>query len=102
VRVWDAATGALVRSVTDRPAHVTAIGFSADGRRLAVANRADRVVVWDVATGAVVREFAGAIAKGVNAVALFGDGRRLATGSSEVAIGVWDVDTGRAVHTFRE
>jgi WD40 repeat protein len=58
-RLWDASTGALVREMRGHaertPQHFSsmlyACVFSADGRRVATADRVGHVVVWDSANG---------------------------------------------------
>ena len=96
VAIWDTASGALLRTVLDRPVHVTAIALSADGRRLALANRRDRVVVLDIDSGSAVRVFSGKDLDRINGLVLSGDGRRLVTGSSGQVVRLWDVETGRS------
>jgi WD40 repeat protein len=58
-RLWDAATGALLRELRGHaertPQHFVSMlytcAFSADGRRLATGDRVGHVVIWDVASG---------------------------------------------------
>lgn len=58
-KVWEAATGRLVHDLrghkektpTNFPSMLYAVAFSADGERLATADKVGHVVVWDVATG---------------------------------------------------
>src|SRR5258708_17798885 len=58
-RLWDASTGAMIREMRGHaertPQHFSsmlyACVFSADGRRVATADRVGHVVVWDAANG---------------------------------------------------
>ena len=51
IRLWDTATGKLVRDLKDHSDAVYAVAFSPDGKLLA-SGAADRAVkIWDVATG---------------------------------------------------
>ncbi|MGH8887758.1 MAG: pentapeptide repeat-containing protein, partial [Egibacteraceae bacterium] len=59
VRVWDAATGEPVRTLTGHTGPVLGVAFSPDSRWLATAS-ADRTVrVWDAARGECVRTLTG-------------------------------------------
>ncbi|HEX4606568.1 MAG TPA: hypothetical protein VH092_00025 [Urbifossiella sp.] len=61
-KLWDAASGRLVRELrghaertpTHFPSMLYGLTFSADGRKLATADKVGKVVIWDTATGAQV------------------------------------------------
>jgi WD40 repeat protein len=82
VRLWDAATGAVVREFSYErlsPMHFPAGGlaFSADGAHL-LARGGDSVFrLWDTATGAEITRWE----RGASAVTLSPDGRRLVIGA---------------------
>ncbi|MFJ7206810.1 CHAT domain-containing protein [Streptomyces sp. NPDC098789] len=68
---------------------VSAVAFSADGRRIATGNASRAARVWDSVTGRPLLDVSHA--SGVNAVAFDAEGARLATGSSDSTARVWDV-----------
>src|SRR5262249_41083037 len=52
LRLWDAATGKEVGTLTGHPAQVSVAAFSPDGTTLATCSHDQTVRLWDVATGA--------------------------------------------------
>lgn len=91
---WDAATGAPRGPAIPAKDPPSALSFSPDGKRLALAAY-DKVEVWDVPPGPkpVVQ-----IAAGGNEAVWSPDGRRLVTGGlSDRAVRVWDARTGEAL-----
>jgi WD40 repeat protein/serine/threonine protein kinase len=94
VRVWDAATGAAVRTLQAEGVTVRALAVSPDGRNVLWAGEGGAPQLAVVATGAPARSFqrqAGV----ANAVAMTGDSRLALAGGSDRAIRVWDAATGR-------
>ena len=100
LKLWDAATGALVRTFE---------GHS-DGRSLRLRSRPmapaccraadDKTLkLWDAATGALVRTFEGH-SNAVNSVAFSPDGTRVLSGSWDKTLKLWDAATGALVRTF--
>ncbi|MFE5944570.1 hypothetical protein [Streptomyces sp. NPDC056480] len=90
VRVYDIAgaerlkvKGGGVRS------DVSAVAFSADGRRIATGNAGRAARVWDSADGRLLLDVRHAAR--LNAVAFDPRGARIATGSSDATARVWDV-----------
>jgi WD40 repeat protein len=51
VRVWDAATGAEVHTLTVGAGGIACLRFSPDGRRLVAAGGGDEIILWDMTTG---------------------------------------------------
>jgi WD40 repeat protein/predicted Ser/Thr protein kinase len=95
VRLWDHATGRLLRSFPESDEIFNGVAFSPDGRQL-VATSFDRLIrVWDVATGVLVRELKGHEDK-LNRVVVSPDGTLYASSSIDGVVRMWDAATGEA------
>src|SRR5204863_163015 len=69
VRLWDAATGKVVRTLKTPHQIVYSVAFAPDGRTLAAAGMGGTVTLWDPATGDPVRQLDGLSPRGVLRVA---------------------------------
>ena len=101
VKIWDVATGNLVRALKD-PHSDTVFGldFSPDGTQIASCG-ADRFVkIHNVADGAFVRAFEGHTHH-VLGVSWRADGRMMASSGADAAIKVWDTRTGDQLRTIQ-
>jgi WD40 repeat protein len=102
VRVWDATTGALLRTCSVNQADpliwVGSVAFHPDGRRLASANGNNTVIIWDSTTGKSLDVLRG---HGPNSVCFSPDGERLATGGYDQTVRVWSTASGAELHTLR-
>jgi WD40 repeat protein/serine/threonine protein kinase len=99
LKVWDAATGKLLRDFTDLPSMVRAVDFGPDDRSLVVAHDDGTLCIRDALTGEVVRTLAGHT-KTVRAVAWSPDGKWIVSGSHDTTVIVWDAADGKKVRTF--
>jgi DNA-binding SARP family transcriptional activator/WD40 repeat protein len=99
--LWDAATGEQLLTLTDPDeVQVADVGFSPDGRRLAVTYGTEEgggappaVIVWDTATGEPVARLHGP-AGWWGSPAFSRDGRSLAAVSGDGRMVVWDAASG--------
>jgi WD40 repeat protein len=95
-KLWDAATGALVRTFSGHTNIVRSVAFSPDGNYVLTGGLDDTARLWDAATGAEVYTFEHA--SWVYSVAFSPDGKYVLTGTSNATL--WDTATGVLVRTF--
>src|SRR5262249_2599962 len=91
VRVWEAATGKVQRTLTGHKDRVSSVAVSADGRRIVSGSWDGTVRVWDAATGQEQLTLKGHTLT-VYSVAFSADGRRIVSGSGDKRgeVRVWD------------
>jgi len=98
-RLWNAATGAALRTLEGHADAVWDAEFSADGSLLVTASNDTTARVWDVATGAALAVLRGH-GRGLYGATFSQDARRVVTTSADGTARVWDTRTGRQVATL--
>ena len=93
VKLWDAATGSLLRTLQGKGSLPWSIVFSADGKTLAGAFNDGTGRVWDVASGQERLVLTGHKTR-MTSIAFSPDGKTLATGSDDETVKLWDAVTG--------
>jgi hypothetical protein len=89
VKIWDARTGAELRTLRGHQDVVNAVAFSPDGTRLASAGGDQIVKIWDVTAGEEALTLRGHTGY-VWSLAFSADGTRLASGCGDGTVRVWD------------
>lgn len=99
VRIWNVATGGLLRRLTHQGGRNTRAVRSPDGALLAVTATDGKVRIWDLATAAITNEIK--VDEDLLWSAAFSpDMRHLAVASSDETVSVWDLATGRRQAAF--
>ena len=99
VKVWDAATGQNLLTLTGHTDGVHGVAVSPDGKRIVSGSWDNTVKVWDADTGRNLSTLKGHTS-GVTCVAVSPDGKRLVSGGWDNIVKVWDVATGQNLLTL--
>jgi WD40 repeat protein/serine/threonine protein kinase len=101
IKLWDVATGRLLKGWRVSPGGVSSLAFSPDGKILASAilQHSDNLHLWHVATGRHLATLAGHTDR-VRAVTFSPDGKILASAGSDRTIRLWEVETRRPIATL--
>ncbi|MEV8631077.1 pentapeptide repeat-containing protein, partial [Streptosporangium sp. NPDC051023] len=99
VRIWDSATGVLVRTLGHHVDWVYSVAWSPDAVHLVTGGDDGTVRIWDPATGTLIHTLEGHTGS-VNSVTWGPYGSRLATGGHDGTVRIWDPATGTLVHTL--
>jgi WD40 repeat protein/serine/threonine protein kinase/two-component SAPR family response regulator len=99
VRVWDAATGQELLTLTGHTAWVLRAFFSPDGQYIATSSEDNTTRVWDAMTGRELLVLEGH-SDVVLGLAFSPDSSRVATASYDLTARVWDLTTGEEILVF--
>ena len=82
IKLWEVATGRLLRTFVGHAQAITAVAFSPDGRRLLSSSRDSALKLWDAASGKLIRSWEGH-RLAATAVAFSPDGTLLPSAGSD-------------------
>ncbi|ROZ76167.1 KGGVGR-motif variant AAA ATPase [Ramlibacter sp. WS9] len=99
VRLWDAASGKLLRALEGHQGGVGSVAWSPDGKSLASTGGDSTVRLWDAASGKLLRALEGHQG-GVGSVAWSPDGKSLASAGGDSTVRLWDAASGKLLRAI--
>ena len=100
IRLWDRATGDLVRMLPGHPERIVGLAFSPNGQWLASSSTDGSVKVWDYREGRLIQLFTNHVGNWARRVAFSPDSRLLAAAVYDKTLSVWEVASGAVVRTL--
>jgi WD40 repeat protein len=89
LRLYDLASGRLIRHFMEEPAGFHGASFSPDGRRvLTPSERKDYASLWDVQSGKIIYRLAGN-PRGIATIRFSPDGRRAISAGRDGSVRLW-------------
>jgi WD40 repeat protein len=98
-RLWDVASGRLVRTLEGHSAFLQSAEFSPDGKLMLTAG-GDSTRLWDFDTGSPLRQFQVEKEGAMHAIFVDG-GRRVLKASANRTVSLWETDTGKFLRITR-
>lgn len=95
IKVWNAATGQLQRTLTGHKDTIRSLAMSADGRILASGSGDTKIKLWNLPEGKLISTFSGHSSP-VWSVDFAPDGKTLISASEDGSISIWNLRTGAA------
>ncbi len=99
LRLWDTASGLLLRTFETETSAIHSVAFSPDGRRILTGGSDGRLRLLDVAAGQAVWVVEGHTGE-VLAAVFSPDGQQVLSGGADRTVKLWDAETGQLLKTF--
>jgi WD40 repeat protein len=101
-KIWEVATGILLRTLHGHSGPVYAVAFSPDGTHIITASHDKTMKLWTTSTGKLVRTFQHSGLYDVVFSAGFSrNGDNVLSGTLDGTLRVWDVSTGKLIRTVK-
>jgi len=101
VKLWEASSGKLLRTLEGHSSDVFAVSFSPDGKIIASGSEDNTVKLWESGSGKLLRTLEDH-SLSVSAVSFSPDGKIIASGSEDNTVKLWESDSGKLLCTLED
>lgn len=101
VRIWDAKTGELIRSLEGHAGRVTSVAITNDRSRIASGDDEGVIILWDVSDGTLLQRINNAHNGRVTDIAFAPDGAQFVSTSADTTVRVWSTEDGEQVRLLQ-
>ncbi|OCQ97838.1 serine/threonine protein kinase [Oscillatoriales cyanobacterium USR001] len=98
IKIWDLATGNLIRSFDGDSSAIWSVAFNSDGTQLVTGSSYWRIMLWNLKKGELIRTLEHNSV--VWSVAISADGKTLFSGSGDKTSKIWNAETGDLVYNL--
>ncbi|MBW4469546.1 MAG: serine/threonine protein kinase [Stenomitos rutilans HA7619-LM2] len=99
IKIWNRATGELLRTLTGHNKPINCLSISPNGQILVSGSDDDTIRLWHLADGRLLQSLTGHT-RDVNSVVISANGQLLASGSEDRTVRLWKLTTGEALRSF--
>ncbi|MEB3827623.1 serine/threonine-protein kinase [Phormidium sp. CCY1219] len=99
IKVWNLATGQLLRTLGHHADAIWSVAMSADGNILVSGSSDNTIKIWHLPTGGLIRTLEGH-SSWVAAVAMLSNDQTLVSGSCDKTLKLWHLPTGESIRTL--
>lgn len=101
VKLWNPATGELLKTFSGHASSVYSLAFAADGKRLASLSYDKTIKLWDVERGQLIKSFPGhELNMYTGSVAFDRAGKLLERGGAGKSVKIWDAENGQEIFSL--
>jgi len=93
-KIWDVASGKLMKDLTGHTFWIHTVQFSPDGKKIVTASRDKTAKIWDVASGKLLANLTGHTYFVYDAQ-FSPDGKKIVTASGDKTAKIWDASSGK-------
>ena len=99
VKIWEAESGKVIRTLSGHSSDVSSVAWSPDGKYIVSGGDDHTVKIWEVASGKELRTLEGHPG-GVRFVAWSPDGKYIASGRGDESVKIWDAASGKELRAL--
>ena len=101
IRIWNAQTGALLRTLKGHVNTVSSMAYSPDGKTIASGSMDNTIRIWNAQTGQHLRTLIGHTRGIISSVVYSPDGKTIASVDGTETIRIWNASTGALLRTLK-
>ena len=95
IKVWDIATGAILKTLGVQQPAVTCLAIAPNGRSVVAYYQGEGLRLWNIESGEIEQRFSEAVTQ--KSVAFFKGGRSIITVGQDGILRIWDVTSGQEI-----